>query len=133
MSGFMSGERFPLKAILIGTAAALAVTLALLCVICGVMTISSGVPYDILPYILLIADAGGAFCGAYCSAVINKSRGLILGLICGFILFVILFIAGSATGESIGLMTLLRFIVLVVFGILGGIKGVNKKEKLHIK
>ncbi len=133
MSGMIKDDRFPLKAILIGTGVSLAVMPALICVICGVMSFSSGVPYSLIPYILLIADAGGAFCGAYCCAAVNKSRGLILGLVCGFILFVIHFIAGLTTGDTVGMMTLLRFAVLMIFGMLGGIKGVNKKERVRIK
>ncbi len=133
MSGFINEEKLPVKAILIGTAVSLAVTLLVMCVICGVISFASSVPYQILPYLMLAADAIGVFCGAYCCAAIQKSKGLILGLVCGFLVFIILFIAGLSTGETIGILTLLRFIVLAVFGILGGIKGVNKKEKLHIQ
>jgi len=133
MSGFINERRFPVTAILIGTGIAAAVTLILLFVICGILTFMSSVPYSLLPYLTLIALAGGVFCGGYICAAIAKSRGLIVGLICGSILFVILLFAGLSTGETVGIMTLLRFIVSAVFGILGGIKGVNKKEKLRIK
>ncbi len=133
MSGFINSRGIPIKQILIGIATALAVTLLLLCVICAVINFASAIPYSLLPYIMLIADAVGGFFGAYVCAAMSKSRGLILGLICGFAVFVIMFIASLSTGETIGLITLLRFIVLIVFGALGGIKGVNKKERLHIK
>lgn len=133
MSGFIDSGRIPVKPVMIGVAVSIAVTLLLMCLICLIMTFSSVIPYQLLPYVLLIADAGGVFCGAYVCAALNKSKGLILGLVCGFILFIILFIAGLSTGGTISLVTLLRFIVLMVFGTLGGIKGVNKKERIHIK
>ena len=133
MSGFINTQKLPFKPLLIGIAAAIAVILLLMCAVCGIMTFASGVPYHLLPYILLITDAGGAFVGAYIAAALNKSRGLILGAIVGFVLFILLFCAGLSTGQTIGLATLLRFVVLMLFGILGGIKGVNKKEKIHIK
>ena len=133
MSGLMNEDKVPVKAILIGVAVSVAVMLILLCAICGLLVVMGAVPYRLLPYIALIADAGGAFCGTYIAAALHKGRGLILGLICGFILFVIHFFAGLCSGGSVGIATLLRFIVLIVFGILGGIAGVNKKEKLRIK
>ena len=133
MSGFINEPKFPIKAILIGTAVGAAVMLLLLCAVTGILNMTSGVPYDFLPFILLVADAGAAFVGGYLSAAINKKNGLILGLIVGGILFVVLFVLGLSTGESIGLTTLLKAIVLTVCGMLGGIKGVNKKEKIRIK
>lgn len=133
MSGFIDSGRIPIKLILLGIIVSIAVTLLLMCCICLIMTFSSVIPYQLLPYVLLIADAGGAFCGAYLCASLNKSKGLILGLVCGFIMFIIFFIAGLSTGGSVSLVTLLRFIVLLVFGALGGIRGVNKKERIRIK
>lgn len=133
MSGFIKDENFPVKAVLIGTAAGAVIILVILSAICGVLTATSSIPYRLLPYLVLIADAGGALCGAYTAAAIHKSRGLILGLSCGFILFVILFSVGMCSGGTIGLPTLLKAIVLIVFGVLGGILGVNKKERLHIR
>ena len=134
MSGFLdTQQKIPLKAILFGIAGSVAVTLLLMCMICGMVLISASVPYSMLPYILLIADAGGVFCGGYLAAAINKSRGLILGGIIGVIMFILLICAGLGTGEAVGWITLLKFFVMTVFGILGGIAGVNKKEKIRIK
>lgn len=133
MSGFINTENMPIRTIVIGVLTSLAVMLAVMCAICGVMLFVSSIPYHLLPYILLIADAVGVFCGGYIAAALNKSRGLILGLIIGFLVFIIVFAAGLSTGEAIGLITFLRLAVLAIFGMLGGIKGVNKKEKIHIK
>lgn len=133
MSGFFQEQKAPIRIILIGIGIAVAVMLLLMCVICAVISLTSIFPYSVLPYILLIADAVGAFCGTYFSAAVIRNRGLIIGAIGGFVLFIIHFIAGLSTGETITLLTLLRFIVLMVFGAAGGIAGVNKKEKIRIK
>ena len=133
MSGFLIDPKIPFKAILIGIGVAVGVTLLMTCAVCGVMTLTSGIPYAAAPYILLIAGSVGIFCGAYCCTAINKSRGMILGLVCGALVFIIFFVASLSTGETITLVTLLRLIVLLIGGMLGGIKGVNKSEKLHIK
>jgi len=133
MSGFINQDKIPLKAILIGVIGAIIVMLILLCVISALFTYSFAMPEKTLSYIVLIADAAGAFCGAYLCAAVSKSRGLLLGLICGFILFVILFLAGLCSGGSISTLTLIRFVVLMLCGAAGGVTGVNKKERLHIK
>lgn len=133
MSGFINEDGFPVKPILIGTAAAVAVAVVILCAICGILTVIQTVSPSLLPYLALIADAGGIFCGGYIAAALNKSRGLILGLVCGFLMFVILFFAGLCAGGTVGVLTVLRLVILLVFGIGGGILGVNKKERLRIK
>ena len=133
MSGFVDSRKPPIKLILIGTAIAIAVTLVLMCIICIVMQFTSALPYPLLPYILLIADAGGVFCGAYFIGAINKSSGLMLGVLCAIIMFVLLLIAGLSTGETVSILTLIKPIVMIVSGMIGGILGVNKKEKIRIK
>ena len=133
MSGFFNGQKLPIKIILIGAGIAVAVMLLLTCAVSAVISFISAVPYSAMPYIILIADAGGAFCGAYFIASVVRSRGLILGLICGLILFIVVLIAGLSTGETITVLTVLKLIVFLIFGMLGGIAGVNKKERIHIK
>lgn len=133
MSGFINTENMPIKTIVIGVLTSIAIMLAMMCAICGVMLFVSSIPYRLLPYILLIADAVGVFCGGYLAAAMNKCRGLILGLIIGFLVFIIMFAAGLSSGESVGLITFLRLAAVLVFGMFGGVKGVNKKEKIHIK
>lgn len=124
----------PVKAVSIGTAASLAVIVIVLCVITGVMMMLPSIPTAALPYIVLVADAVGVLIGGYITAAIAGSKGLILGLICGICVFLILLIIGQLSGNTaIGTVTFIRLGVLALFGILGGIKGVNRKEKLHIK
>ena len=133
MSVSFGEQKLRVRYILIGVGIAIAVILLSTCFLCGIVYLTTGVPYGLTPYILLAADAIGSFIGAYCCAALNKSRGLIVGFLCGFVVFTLMFILGLSTGESISLMTLWRLIVLTVFGILGGIKGVNKKERIRIK
>lgn len=83
---------------------------------------------------MLIIDAIGALVGGYVSARINKSQGLMLGMINGFIIFLSLLIGGfSISSGNITIITLLKAIILLVFSSVGGIKGVNTKEKIKIK
>lgn len=122
------------KAIGIGTAAALIAILLMLCLICGVLMMMPTIPKDSLPYIVLIADAVGAFVGGCIAAALTGSGGLIVGLYCGISIFVSLLIFGLLGGSAdVGAVTFIRLGVLILFGMIGGIKGVNRKEKLHIK
>ena len=122
------------KAVGIGTAASFAVMLAALCLICGLMMMLSAIPFDSLPYITLIAAAAGVFAGGYISAAITGSGGLIVGVLCGAASFLVLLLIGLCAGTSSpGAVTIIRLIVCVLFGALGGVKGVNRREKLHIK
>ena len=122
------------KALCIGAAVSLGATLLLTCIISGVFLILSSTPRAALPYIMLAAEALSVFIGGCAAAAINGSKGLIVGLLCGLTVFMILLVTGLLSGsDDIGIMTFIRLGVLLLCGILGGIKGVNRKEKLHIK
>ena len=122
------------KALSIGAAVSLGSALLLTCIISGVFLILSSTPREALPYIMLAAEGLSVFIGGCVAAAINGSRGLIVGMLCGLTVFLILLITGLLTGkDDIGMMTFIRLGALMLCGILGGIKGVNRKEKLHIK
>lgn len=133
MSGFIEAGKLPFKTIIIGLGVTLVVILLLSLILCAILTFGISIPYPIMPYVLLIADAIGVFTGAYIAAAINKSQGFLLGIIIGFLSFVIVFVVGLSSGETISILTGLRLFVLLLFGFFGGIKGVNKKERIHIK
>lgn len=83
---------------------------------------------------MLVVDALGVLFGGYIAARVNKSQGLILGLINGAIILVALLIIGFCmSSDTLTLNTLLKTIVILIFSALGGIKGVNIKEKIRIK
>ena len=122
------------KSAAIGALIAVLCIAALLCVISLMMLFISQIPLDYAEYIMLAADAVGMFAGAYFAAVINGSRGLLTGLLCAFAVFIIMLIAGFASdGGTLTVITALRLVVLAVFGVLGGVKGVNRRERIHIR
>ena len=134
MSYFTFNGGKSVKAIAIGVLSALAVIGAALCVIAATLQFFSGIPYDYLPYITLAADAIGIFTGAYIAAAIAGSRGLVTGAICSAAVFLIMLMIGFALDSgSPGIITVLKAVVLFVFGALGGIRGVNRRERIRIK
>lgn len=101
----------------------------------AIVFVKSGIlPGDYIIYILLLIDLIGSFIGGFMAGSLIKSRGMMWGAFTGFILFLIVFASGMAVNDStITLATLYKLIVLVLSGLIGGIKGVNKKEKIRIK
>ena len=83
---------------------------------------------------MLVIYAISIFIGSYFASRINKSRGLVLGITLAIVMFVALLISSFSTGNAnLGMMTVYKLAVFIIFGILGGIKGVNRKEKIRIK
>ena len=122
------------KVILIGIFISLVCIAVLTCLSALVISFLPTVPYGGLPYIMLAVEGLGVFPGAYVASAIAKSRGLMIGAICGSIVFLILLAVGmSVSTDSLSVITLIRAVVLIALGIFGGILGVNRKEKVHIK
>lgn len=123
-----------LKSLIIGVVSSVAMITVLLCIVTVVLLVSALLPYEYLQYIMLAAQALSVLFGAYIAGRMNKCQGLLLGLSIGFIVFVALTIVGFATvSGALTITTLLKAIVLLIFSCIGAVKGVNAKEKIHIK
>ena len=134
MSVFRFGSGRTLKAILIGVAASIVITMLLTICVSGVTLLTDSIPYEIMPYIMLAVSALGVFCGSLIAASITREKGLMTGLICGFAVFLIALTAGFVTdGGTLTVMTAIRAAALPLCGALGGIRGVNRKEKVRIR
>ncbi len=84
--------------------------------------------------IVIAADIISAFSGGYIAARIKKEKGIICGAVVGGILFLIVITGGLISGcEEVTFRTLISFGVLLIFGALGGIKGVNRKSRIKVK
>ena len=134
MSFFHVEGKSLLKPILIGAASGFLIMLILLALFAFVIRMMPGVPYQALDYITLGIEGVSVLSGAYFAGVIAKSRGLIIGAICGCLTLLVLFSCGlSVSGNDIGWLTPVKCAVILLCSIVGGIAGVNRKEKLHIK
>ena len=133
MSAIQNGK-LSVKAIGVGAGISAAVILLLLCLMSVILLLAPSIPYDALPYLSLIPISIGIFVGSYIAAVISGSKGLLTGLCCGAVLFIILLIAGFADEkQSVSVLTLIHLAVCLLSGALGGVRGVNRKERLHIR
>ena len=89
---------------------------------------------DILDYCTVGMVGVATLMSGIISSRITGSAGLAVGSLTGFFIFlVITSIALIFNGEPITILTLLKLMSSVLGGGIGGIIGVNKKEKIKIR
>lgn len=123
-----------IKSIIIGVIVGIFTTIVLFLIIGFAITKMNSYPEKIINYVILAILAVGGFFAGYVTGRIYKSSGILYGAVTGIVLFLIVFLAGinSITGGAT-LFTLYKLAVLVITSAIGGILGVNKKDKIHIK
>ncbi len=130
----MSDKRLLVKAVVFGSVCGLLVTVILLCIFSAVIMTSGLLPSEITNYITVGIVSLGAFAGGVITSRITKSAGLIVGLITGFFIFMLITVIGVIkSDDSFTVLTLIRLISLIIAGGIGGILGLRKKERIHIK
>lgn len=123
-----------IKAIGIGVLSSLVLTAVLTCLFALVINFMPAVPYGIIDYVLIAIEGVSVLIGSYIAAAIAKSRGWLIGGGCALIVLLILLACGMGSGMgSIGILTAIRAAALILLGLFGGIRGVNRKEKIRIK
>ncbi len=130
----MPDKKILVKAVLFGSLISLVFTIILLCILTVVELTSGLMSSEIVNIAAMAMLAAGTFFGGLIAARITKEGGMITGLITGAAVFFLVTIAALIhSSESISIITLIRFICEIITGAAGGIIGVNKREKLHIK
>ena len=130
----MSDKKLLIKAVLFGTVCGLLVTVILVCILSAIVMTSGLLPTELTNYITLALLALGAFSGGFITSRITKSAGLVAGLITGFSIFILITITGlTKSDDPVSLLTLIRLVALLVAGGVGGIIGLKRKERIHIK
>ncbi|WMJ84274.1 TIGR04086 family membrane protein [Oscillospiraceae bacterium LTW-04] len=87
-----------------------------------------------VPFVLLNPfSAGllmlGSFLSGYLAARRIRERGMMVGALCGLIIFSLLMLASFMSRFDVGLTALIKLIISVASGAIGGIIGVNAKFK----
>ncbi|MEE1025855.1 MAG: TIGR04086 family membrane protein [Acutalibacteraceae bacterium] len=121
-----------LKPILTGAILGITVTLCLFVLLALIMSFSI-LPTNSASVVASIAIAAGSFFGGFSAAKKLGKNGLVIGAICGFLLFIILTLIGVAAFKSApGTSTVIRLLIFVVSGAIGGIIGVSGNDKRKI-
>ncbi|MCL2088310.1 MAG: TIGR04086 family membrane protein [Oscillospiraceae bacterium] len=86
------------------------------------------IPLSIISTLTVVAaSAGGVAAGIVCGRLAGK-KGMLFGAVCGVVISLTLLIAGAITfGTEAQSTAFIKFIAIVVSGIIGGVIGVNRK------
>ncbi len=129
-----TGIALYIKALIFGIIAGCGVMMLLMCITSAGLLISGTLPHDALKWIVIVLCVISAFFSGYVTSRITKVNGLMWGALSGVIMFIIVLLSGLICGDgNFTYITLVKLFALALSGALGGIKGVNKKEKIHIK
>lgn len=87
-----------------------------------------------VPFVLLNPfSAGllmlGSFLSGYLAARRIRERGMMVGALCGLIIFLLLMLASFMSRFDVGLAALIKLVISLVSGAIGGIIGVNARLK----
>jgi putative membrane protein (TIGR04086 family) len=130
----MLNKRLTAKAVIFGVLIAFTIAIIMICILSAVVMTSGLLPAELISIITVVFLAMGTFAGGFIAARIAKSGGLITGAITGLVVFLIVTIVGLTRSDDVfSLLTLIKFGATLVGGAIGGIIGVNKKEKIQIK
>ena len=111
----------------IGLAVALLVAMAFVMVFALVFVIMKSIVASAVVPLSLLALMIGCFVGGFLSASLSRERGLLYGLIIGAIVFLGSWIIGIAMGgETFGLLTAVKLVLLLLAGGCGGWIGSNR-------
>jgi putative membrane protein (TIGR04086 family) len=107
------------------------ILLVLLSITSVIMTSTGILNNTVLEILLTLISGLSSFAAGFVCSKIIKIRGLYNGLLCGFIFFLILFCAGMTILDGdFSIFTFLKLAACLIGGAIGGIIGLNKKEKL---
>lgn len=122
-----------IKGILFGSIICITVIIVLLMISAFAITQIGNVPTDVINIVVNTINGIGVFCGSFIALRIIKSKGIIFGVTIGGILFALILIAGLISStETLSINTPIKLVVSVICGGIGGVLGVNRKEKFKI-
>ncbi len=122
-----------IKAVITGVIVCAVLILIVTVILTLFLNLSGNLFENLAGYIMLLPLIAGGYAGGFTSARINGSNGLLLGGLTSIIIFILMLIIGFAGfNTDITYMILLKAICLILPAIIGGVKGVNKKEKFKI-
>lgn len=130
---FFEKHDYPIyKPIIIGLIVGSVVTAVVLLIMAFVLTLWDFSPAAAAP-MSSVAVAIGSFVAGNLAARLYRRRGLFLGLLTGLFLFMIITLISLAVNSSgFSLYTVIRFFIVVLSSVIGGIMGVNTGNRKKI-
>ena len=128
MENLQINENKTIKNIIKGTGIALITTLVLLLIFSIILTYTN-IDENVINPVIMIVTAISILLGSSLGNIKIKKNGLINGGIIGAIYIITIYLISSILNWkfSLNLQSIFMIIIAIVFGILGGIIGVNRK------
>ena len=128
MENLQINENRTIKNIIKGTGIALITTLVLLLIFSIILTYTN-IDEKVINPVIMIVTAISILLGSSLGNIKIKKNGLINGGIIGTIYIITIYLISSILNWkfSLNLQSIFMIIIAIVFGILGGIIGVNRK------
>ncbi|CDZ24197.1 hypothetical protein CCDG5_1080 [[Clostridium] cellulosi] len=103
-------------------------SIILLLIFSFIMTVRD-IPEGVVPTLSAISVSIGSIVGGFVSAKMFGKSGLIVGALIGLVLFLIMMLAGAAVqGNGAKVSALIKAVVSLVSGGIGGVVGVNSRR-----
>ena len=129
-NGETQGIGRSVKSIVLGTAIGGVVCILCLVLFALLFVISKRIPQTMIQPLILVACAVGAFIGGYITVRIIRTKGLLFGILSGLLLFAIVcLVSVIAIRTPFSTYALIKGIIMMLMGAIGGIIGVNKRSK----
>lgn len=130
---FFENRDYPIyKPIIIGIIAGSIATAVVLLIMALILTLWDFSPDAAVP-MSSIALAIGSFTAGILASKLYRRKGLLLGLLTGLFLFMIITLISLAVSKTgFSLFTLIRFFIIVLSSVIGGIMGVNTGNRKKI-
>ncbi|MCQ4022463.1 MULTISPECIES: TIGR04086 family membrane protein [unclassified Ruminococcus] len=120
------------KGIVIGGIAEIIVCILLFLITAFALTKAGYIPDNIISTLTTVLSGASCFVGGFIAGRLVKKSGIFIGAATGVILLLLqLIISLISGGFSLSIMIIIKAAALILSGAIGGIFGVNKKEKLH--
>lgn len=116
-------------AVLIGAVCGSAVIVLLMLLFSLLIVKSGSLNAALLLPVCLLAMTAGMFTGGFITARISGSMGMLLGAAAGTVGFLLLLAVNALSGAAPEVISLLRLAVMLFSGAVGGVIGINGKQK----
>lgn len=119
------------RAIVISTILTAVIAAGLLAITAFILSKMETLPKSMIPVLTTIVSCAAVFLGAFSASLQLKERGIVNGLIIAFLFSsVVLTIAFFTYEAEFGLSGVSKLAAVFISGILGGVLGVNRKNKV---
>ena len=99
-------------------------------VLCAAVMAMQDIPQMAVTPLAVVAAAVGSVIGGFTCARITRSRGMLGGAACGVLLYFLIMIMGFSVLQDIrGWYALVKLLVMILGGAIGGVLGVNKRRR----